>query len=398
MTTSIRMCSLLLSAALTAQTTWVVDAGGGGHFLDVPPAIAAAQPGDRIVVQGAHTYSAFVVDRGVDVEAVAAAVVPTVEVVGVPAGERARVAGFRVQREGGVSSVSVRACAGAVLLVDLDEFGPAFQTTVGRPGLEIRDCGGVYVRGGTFLGQAGTSSGGAGALLDAARAVLVGGRFVGGVDVSTFPSSGNRGETGVRLQNGSHAVLAGVEVVGGSASQGNIVGGDGGDAVGAFTGSLAIVLAGELVGTPGGWGSWLFGDDGYAARGHVRFASGCALTGRVDNAATPIRVRPGLAAPAAIAAGGTMQVQVDGAPGQLVGLAADLAFGYEPAPAFDGAFVLTPTAALVAVLQLDGLGLGSWSLAVPGTVAARHRDVFLQAVAVGPVGLVLTAPTQTRTL
>ncbi len=53
----------LVIAAVTvssapAQTTWVVAAGGGGNFTDIPAAIAAAAPGDRItVLPGA--YSSF---------------------------------------------------------------------------------------------------------------------------------------------------------------------------------------------------------------------------------------------------------------------------------------------------------------------------------------------------
>ena len=35
-----------LAAAVPAQTTWVVSARGGGHFTDIPPALAAAQAGE----------------------------------------------------------------------------------------------------------------------------------------------------------------------------------------------------------------------------------------------------------------------------------------------------------------------------------------------------------------
>lgn len=58
-------CSLALaSSGLSAQQTFVVDIGGGGQFTDIPAAIAAAQPGDTLLVR-AGTYSAFAVDKGI---------------------------------------------------------------------------------------------------------------------------------------------------------------------------------------------------------------------------------------------------------------------------------------------------------------------------------------------
>src|SRR5262245_55337300 len=87
-----------LATPLLAQRTWIVDAAGGAgvHFTDIPPAVAAASPGDRIEVRGAGRYSGFVLLRGVDVEAVARAVVPWISVQGLPSGERAWISGFDV--------------------------------------------------------------------------------------------------------------------------------------------------------------------------------------------------------------------------------------------------------------------------------------------------------------
>ena len=57
-----RSCSMLAVAclalaagtAVAQRTVWIVDrAGGPGvHFTDIPPAVAAARPGDRIEVRG----------------------------------------------------------------------------------------------------------------------------------------------------------------------------------------------------------------------------------------------------------------------------------------------------------------------------------------------------------
>lgn len=60
---------LLSTGALTAQTTWVVDALNrpGTHFLDVPPAVAQASPGDTIVVRYVdpltHPYTAPTIQK-----------------------------------------------------------------------------------------------------------------------------------------------------------------------------------------------------------------------------------------------------------------------------------------------------------------------------------------------
>jgi len=62
-TTGIAICVAALFASRSLATTYVVDHHGGGQFTDIPPAIAAAQPGDvLLVMQG--TYSGFTLDKG----------------------------------------------------------------------------------------------------------------------------------------------------------------------------------------------------------------------------------------------------------------------------------------------------------------------------------------------
>ena len=45
------------NAVVRSQTTWVVDSqnAAGAHFTDIPPAVAVAVDGDRIVVRGRGT-------------------------------------------------------------------------------------------------------------------------------------------------------------------------------------------------------------------------------------------------------------------------------------------------------------------------------------------------------
>ncbi len=52
----------LLLPSVAGAGTLVVDASGGGDFPDLPPAIAAAAPGDTIVVRDG-VYSAFTVGK-----------------------------------------------------------------------------------------------------------------------------------------------------------------------------------------------------------------------------------------------------------------------------------------------------------------------------------------------
>lgn len=104
-----------IAAPLAAQSTWTVNSAGGAQFTAIQPAIAAAGPGDRIEVLGAGPYDGFVVDRGVEVESATGAICGTIQVLGVPAGQRARVAGFVLDRADGATGI-VDACAGQVIL------------------------------------------------------------------------------------------------------------------------------------------------------------------------------------------------------------------------------------------------------------------------------------------
>ncbi|HLU38404.1 MAG TPA: hypothetical protein VK081_03410, partial [Planctomycetota bacterium] len=56
---------LATAPAALAQRTWVVDVnnGPGTDFFDIPPAVAAAAPGDLIVVR-AGQYNGFSTNKG----------------------------------------------------------------------------------------------------------------------------------------------------------------------------------------------------------------------------------------------------------------------------------------------------------------------------------------------
>lgn len=393
-TTSLVVVLVATTLPCLAQATWIVDAAGGGSFTAIQPAIAAASPGDRIVVQGAGPYAAFVLDKGLDVEAASGAACVTIEVVGVPAGQSARVAGFGVIQDNN-GYVSVRACNGAVLLSGLTLAGTAWQVSVGNPGLQVLASANVFVDRGEFHGHAGTV-GAAGVAIDGSNVVLVGTSVLGGVDVATSPSVGNTGRAGMLVTNGGHVTMRGVSITGRPGTSGPIAGGDGGDGVNVVSGEALVLGASSLTGLPGGGGWAHVGVQGHAARGNVRYTADTILVGPATTA-TPVPNRPLVTMPTTTPVGSTLVVAVAGDASQLVFVGLDLAHGYVPLPQFDGALTLTGNLPVVSLVALDGSGAGSLSIGIPNTPAAAHHDVFAQGLAVTSGAPVLTAPAVTRT-
>jgi hypothetical protein len=111
------VASLVLSVALLAArataTTYVVDSGGGGQFTDIPAAIAAAQPGDvLLVMQG--VYSGFTLDKGLAIIGYGTVTIAgDANVSGVPAGQTASLV------ELAPNNLLVNSCAGPVVVQDL---------------------------------------------------------------------------------------------------------------------------------------------------------------------------------------------------------------------------------------------------------------------------------------
>ncbi|MFK7740898.1 MAG: hypothetical protein AB8H80_11300 [Planctomycetota bacterium] len=94
-----------LAGSLTSQsTTWVVDAnnGPGTHFTDLPPAVAAAAPGDIVVVRYVDplitAYTAPTIDKALTVvsEGGRAGLVGPLVVQNLPAGEDVVLRGLRL--------------------------------------------------------------------------------------------------------------------------------------------------------------------------------------------------------------------------------------------------------------------------------------------------------------
>ena len=119
---------LCLVATAAAQTTWIVAAAGGGHFLDIPPAVAAASPGDTLLVR-AGNYTSFVVSKGIRIvgengAAVTSGSAAAVTIDRVPGGETCVVRGLAAAVFGFPLPVVARDCLGHVHLEDLSLSSP----------------------------------------------------------------------------------------------------------------------------------------------------------------------------------------------------------------------------------------------------------------------------------
>jgi len=99
-----RFASLVLGiTALAIQATantYVVDSSGGGQFTDIPPAIAAAQPGDvLLVMQG--VYSGFTLDKGLAIIGYGTVTIAgDATVAGVQAGQTAALVALEIRFNG----------------------------------------------------------------------------------------------------------------------------------------------------------------------------------------------------------------------------------------------------------------------------------------------------------
>lgn len=129
----LRHCAgLALTLPLAAQTTWIVNPGGGPgvHFTELAPAVAAAADGDTILVQWGPFLtgvSGFSTSKGLTIVGEGRVFLNTqgtpVVIAGVPAGRQFRLAGFEAPRDQPLR-ISVQNCSGEVLLDNLHAVEP----------------------------------------------------------------------------------------------------------------------------------------------------------------------------------------------------------------------------------------------------------------------------------
>lgn len=124
-----------------APRSWVVDASGGGNFLDLPPAVAAARDGDLILVRDG-SYSALVLDDlGVTVlaEGTAVSIVGRSSVTNLPVGEDVVLKGLGFLEAS--SGLPVLTVADSVGVVWMEDVSVATTTT----GIALQDAAGVVL-------------------------------------------------------------------------------------------------------------------------------------------------------------------------------------------------------------------------------------------------------------
>jgi hypothetical protein len=396
MNTTVRILSAALAAApfVAAQTTFVVDANGSGHFRDIPPAILAASPGDRIEILPG-SYSAFTVRAGLDIEATRGGVsVPWARVESVPAGQWLR----------------------------LDRLEIRETTSSGVPGLVVTGCAGaVLLRGLDVTRATGFASGVAGVVIESARLVqLVGCRCAGGWNV-LFGVGGHgltaRASTVVAtessIEGGATGATATPGVAGLFADQATVVvgattsvGGKGGPSTSSFgsscwtlgpggpggpgiggTGtviaSAASVLQGGDGGDPNPFAGNCAGVRGPAVQfqGSALVSSDCTLVGASN--ATTIAPQPRLTVARNAARGTTTNLTVATMPAALVGLLIDIAPGSVfRIPGIDVPYLLSPSAVPLLSGTANAGGVATFALVLPLDPALRERDLLFQAAAV----------------
>ena len=134
---------LSLTAVATGQRTWIVDAanGPGTDFVDLPPAVAAASDGDRILVRGG-VYSPTTISKALRIQGALSTQFATpfaaLIVENIPAGRTVELTSLQMNQAAG-AGLLIRACRGTVTLRDV--LGTAF------PAIAIADADYVAVSG-----------------------------------------------------------------------------------------------------------------------------------------------------------------------------------------------------------------------------------------------------------
>ena len=153
--------AVLLSASLSAQSTWIVDEAGGpgSHFAEIQPAINAAAPGDIISVRAGVYDAIVVVGKGVTIRGTGAVTIvgesglfppvfnakPAVRISGVPRTQTMVLADLRVVATADAAdAMRIQSSPGRVHLQSVDvAHGPLWIGWTGAQGIEIRNSGSV---------------------------------------------------------------------------------------------------------------------------------------------------------------------------------------------------------------------------------------------------------------
>ena len=404
-----------LAAPLAAATLTV---GPGGAFAEIADAVAAAQPGDDILVEPG-TYQGFVVDKPLRIFGTGPGVIVTtlgtygVELRNIPAGEEAVVAGLEVLAlpllESPSAGVLVEDCPGTVVLSDVN------VTPAQAPfGLYANRCARLMV-----LSSRVENAGGGAGLAAVASEVWLANSLVAG-DLASFGISAE-GPDGITLEDSS-LFLWRSSVLGGNAVTGKpllLIGPHGGDGIAADNSDVVVYGGPEglIVGGNGGPAGAFHGpgDGGAGVRllngSSARLQQDFPIVGGLDGSGLvpaasvftdgssgstfEARVFPTLTSSTdAVQPTVPFQVDADGNPAAVVVLFLSLETGPTlTIPGVEGLGALQPALFFQLGLGvLDAGGGSSFPLSVPAGTALTGQTLLFQAVEAGAAGLAITNP------
>lgn len=384
-----------LSPAVAADVL-VVDAAGGGAFTDIPDAVAAAGPGDVVLVRSG-TYSTFAIDglsltvtadRGASVVVQGSTSGSGVVVSSLAAGGLVVLRGLAVVAPGSTGALVVADCAGAVLAEDCTLLGEESAGVLMRDAVQVRASAAVtLVRCQAIGGDAfpGTMpfQGGHGLSVVGSSVHLFDCTLEGGNGTIFEPLMVGDGGDGGRVGGGGFLYASGTSFLGGDGGPGSIFctsipeAGDGGAGLRLLSGApRAELLDTDVQGGAGGAsfsGSCPPGSNGPDL--DVKSGSANTIPGvaRTLRALHPARE------------GETLTFEIAGLPGELAVLG--LSGGHAPLflGALEGSLLLAPAGLTTFVLgTVPGSGLLSVGVTVPPVTGATSSLVFAQLAVATP--------------
>ncbi len=381
----------------------VVDAAGGGDFTDLPDAVAAASPGDVVLVR-TGTYSTFTVDglaltvtadRAASVQVRGTTRQSGVVVLNLAPGQCVVLRGLIVSAPVQTAARVVRDCQGAVLAEDCTLLGEELSAVFPRHAVRVRNSGSVtLVRclavGGTASPGTTQFDGGHGLLVETGSTVHVYDCTLQGGDGTFFePLMIGDGGDGGRVSDGSFLYASGSSFHGGDGGPGSSLcfipdAGDGGAGLRLLVAAPHAELLDTL--TQGGLGGpsptmacppGADGPDLGVESGSANLIPGVA---RTLSAAHPVRE------------GELLTFDVHGLAGDLVVLG--LSDGHQPAflGGLEGTLVVAPATLTTFVFgTLPGSGQLSVVVTIPPVTGVEASLFFVQLAVATP-----TMPTDVR--
>jgi hypothetical protein len=357
-------------APLASAEIYVVDDDGGPgvDFTDLPPAIAAVQSGDTLLVR-AGVYSSFSTDKGITMLGQGNPTVPAILAVSLPPGLELAMRG--------VSSSNVRLenCSGTIFLEGASQLGR----------VEVASCVDVRLRGLMIAAPPETT---ALSIESASNVEIVQCKIYGGSGHYGGTNDGGDGATAVKAAAGSRVQIALTEIWGGYGGDcysewSTCYGGDGGHGILLSAGAELIVsgrpsdeIGGGSAGRNAfwddsyGWDGVGLGNDGstrYSGATIHGIVGGYVETPAVDDPILLADVQPG-----------NLHVEMHGVPGGN----ARLLVGREPRVPFAGfltkPLMLTqPRVLWLGVIDSSGVITADFSWTFP-TLRAESFLLLLQ--------------------